>query len=330
MEKRPTQVPRKKRAGQTAVRARPGRSAIAKPPSPRRPAGGGDSGGARAAKVQFTHTERVVYPEAGYTKGDVLEFYLKVADKLLPHLRDRPITLERLPDGVKEGAPHFWQKNTPSYYPRWIPRVKLPTTEAGKSVEYALVNGVESLLYLVNQNVLTFHVWMSRQREPDRPDYVLFDIDPHQSTFANAVKVAKALHELLDAEGVENFVKTSGKSGLHVLTPWDGDFESSRAWAERIADRVAGELPKIATTERTIAKRGSRVYVDAMQNAKGKHAVPPYVLRATPAATASMPLEWKELTPTLTPKKFDLKSALARITKQPRDPLASLTGAPRN
>jgi bifunctional non-homologous end joining protein LigD len=285
----------------------------------------GRAGQASSRDVKFTNTDRVVYPEAGYTKGDVLEFYLKVAPKLLPHLRDRPMTLERLPEGVREGAPHFWQKNTPAYYPRWIPRVKLPTLE-GKPVDYLLVNDVESLLYLVNQNVLTFHTWMSRISDPDRPDYVLFDIDPHQSTFANAVKVSKVLHAMLDDEGVDNFIKTSGKSGLHVLVPWDGTFDESRAWAEELADRVARELPRIATTERTIAKRGSRVYVDAMQNAKGKHVVPPYVLRAAPAATVSMPLAWKELTPTLTPKKFELRAAQQRITRQKNDPLAALAG----
>src|SRR5689334_25187317 len=104
------------------------------------------------SKVKFTHTDRVVFPEAGYTKGDVIEFYLRVADKLLPHLRDRPVTLERLPEGVKEGSPHFWQKNTPTYYPKWIPRAKLPTLE-DKPVDYAIVNDLESLMYLVNQNV---------------------------------------------------------------------------------------------------------------------------------------------------------------------------------
>jgi bifunctional non-homologous end joining protein LigD len=277
--------------------------------------------------VRFSSTDRVVFPEARYTKGDVIQFYDAVADKLLPHLRDRPITVERLPEGVAEGAPRFWQKNTPSYYPSWIPRVRMPT-ETGKPVDYALVNDRHTLLYLVNQNVLTFHVWMSRVKTADTPDFVLFDIDPHQSTFANAVKVAKALHALLDEQGVENFIKTSGKSGLHVMTPWktrQGEYEQARTWAAAIAQRVANELPDIATTERSIKSRGNRVYVDAMQNAKGKHAVPPYVLRTTPTATVSMPLEWRELNAKLTPAKFTMPVALKRIAKQGKDPLIVLT-----
>jgi bifunctional non-homologous end joining protein LigD len=276
--------------------------------------------------VNFTHVDRVVFPDAKLTKGDVLEYYAAVADKLLPQLRDRPITLERMPEGF--GGQIFWQKNSPAYYPKWIPRVKLPT-EKGTKVDYALVNDLRTLLYLVNQNTITFHTWFSRVKKSDVPDFVLFDIDPHQSTFPNAVKVAKTLHEILDDEGVENFIKTSGKSGLHVLIPWGakrGDFEKARGYAETIANRVAGELPKIATTQRSISARGARVYVDAMQNAKGKHAVPPYVLRATQGATASMPLKWNELTAKLSPRQFDLKTAMMRIGRMKSDPLKVLTG----
>src|SRR5439155_24974164 len=137
----------------------------------------------------------------------------------LPHLHARPATLERLPDGIGSGKPHFWQKNTPSQYPDWIPRIDLPSG-AGKSVQYVLVNNEETLLYLVNQGTLTFHVWFSRVKDLDRPDFVLFDLDPSQASFQDAVAVARQLHEFLQEEDVEAFVKTSGKSGLHVQVPW--------------------------------------------------------------------------------------------------------------
>ena len=287
----------------------------------------------KSTDVKFTHLDRIVFPASKITKGDVIEYYAKVADKLLPHLRDRPVTLERFPEGIGEKAPRFWQKNTPEYYPKWIKRVALPT-EKGTKVSYTLVNDLQTLLYLANQNVLTFHVWFSRVQKPDVPDFVLFDIDPHQSTFANAIKVAVELHALLDKEEkIENFIKTSGKTGLHVLTPWNakkGGYEEARSWAAEVAQRVADRLPRIATTERSIDRRGNRVYVDAMQNAKGKHSVAPYSLRATPNATVSMPLKWSEVTAKLSPEKFDLKSALQRIVKEKSDPLISLTGnAPR-
>jgi bifunctional non-homologous end joining protein LigD len=293
-----------------------------------------ERGAGSARDVQFTNLNRVVFPASGYTKGDVLEYYAAVAELLLPHLRDRPVTLERLPEGVGEKAPRFWQKNTPAYYPKFIPRVNFPTADDGKPVHYAIVNDLRSLLYLANQNVLTFHTWLSRAKSPDNPDFVLFDIDPHQSTFPNAVKVAKALHEILEEAGVDNFVKTSGKSGLHVLAPWPvparpkppATYDASRAWAIEIADRVAREMPQIATTERRIEKRGDRVYVDAMQNGRGKHVVPPYVLRPTPRGTVSMPLKWRELTAKLTPDQFDLKSATKRLAKWSEDPMSALTG----
>jgi len=140
--------------------------------------------------VTFSHTDKVLFPDTGITKGDVLDFYRRIAKWLLPFLRDRPVTLERLPDGLgASGKAHFWQKNTPGYYPDWIPRIDLPS-ERGKSVHYALVNDLNTLLYLVNQGTLTFHVWFSRIHDLDRPDCVLFDLDPGQASFQDAVTVA--------------------------------------------------------------------------------------------------------------------------------------------
>ena len=243
-----------------------------------------------------------MYPEAGLTKKDVFAYYRKIAGHLLPFLKDRPVTLERLPDGLAEGSPHFWQKDTPASYPGWIPRIELET-ERGKAVHYALVNDEPTLLYLVNQGTLTFHVWASRVADLDRPDFVLFDLDPGKAAFADVVAVARAIKASLDELGVESFVKTSGKTGLHVLTPWtrEGGFDEARAWALELAEKVAEGMPERATVEIRKAKRGDRVYIDVLQNARGHHAVPPYVLRAVPGATISTPLDWKEVTDRLDP-----------------------------
>ena len=195
-------------------------------PPPRRPPRPARAGTARPRRRSSSPTPTASsIPEAGLTKADVFAYYEKVADRLLPFLKDRPITLERLPDGLAEKAPHFWQKDTPDYYPDWIPRIELET-ERGKTVHYALVNDEPTLLYLVNQGTLTFHVWASRTKDLDRPDFVLFDLDPGKASFADVVAVARAIKATLDEEGVESFVKTSGKTGLHVLTPWtrDGGF----------------------------------------------------------------------------------------------------------
>ena len=312
------------------MKAKPARKSAAKkqakPVPPRR---SGRRLSLRASpRVELSNLDKVMFPAKGYTKGDVLAYYEKIAPKLLPHLRDRPITLQRLPSGLAgPKAPHFWQKNTPEYYPDWIPRVNLPT-ERGDDVNYALVNDLDALLYLVNHGTLTFHVWFSRVETLDQPDFVLFDLDPSEATFKEAVSVAKRLREIFDERKVPSFPKTSGKTGIHVLTPWPqkGGYDEARAWAMEIAQQVERDLPKIATVERSKDQRKGRLYLDVMQNVKGHHAVPPYVLRATEDATVSTPLAWDEVNGRLDPKRFDIKSGLARFAKQRKDPIASLAG----
>ena len=279
-----------------------------------------------AGTVAFTHTDKVLFPDAGITKADVLAFYERIAPRLLPYLRDRPVTLERLPDGLGDkDRPHFWQKDTPAYYPDWIPRVELPT-ERGKPVHYVLVNDRQTLLYLVNQGTLTFHPWLSRIQDLDRPDFVLFDLDPGEAAFADVAAVARHLHDLLTGERRKAYVKTSGKSGLHVLVPWsaEGGFDAARTWAQGVAEQVVAALPEQATVETRKARRGTRVYVDTLQNARGHHAAPPYVLRAVPAATVSTPLQWSEVTADLDPARYNLTTIFRRLARQKQDPFAPL------
>lgn len=277
-------------------------------------------------ELEFTSTDRVMFPEVGLTKGDLLDYYDRIADRLLPHLCNRPMTLERLPEGLAgEKAAHFWQKNTPDYYPDWIPRVTLETTD-GKDVDYVLVNDRPTLLWLVNQGTITFHPWMSRIEDLNRPDYVLFDLDPGEREFSDVVAVARSLHDRLEAGDCRSWVKTSGKSGLHVLVSWRGrsgkkrgDYDAARIWAMEVASAVAGELPEVATTERSIEEREGRLYIDVLQNIRGHHAVPPYVVRATAEATVSTPLRWEELSPSLDPTKYTVKSIFRRLGQLDED-----------
>jgi bifunctional non-homologous end joining protein LigD len=279
----------------------------------------------RPDAIELTNGDRVWFPKDGITKGDVYRYYEAVADRLIPFLRDRPVTLERLPGGIGPGQPHFWQKHTPEHYPKWIPRVDFPT-ERGRSVDYVLVNDERTLLYLVNQGTLTFHPWLSRVSDPDRPDFVLFDLDPGGATFGDAITVAKEIHRVLGEEGLAGVPKTSGKSGLHVLVAWarKGGFDEAREWARLLAERLAEGLPNLATVEIRKAKRGKRVYVDTLQNAKGHHAVPPYVVRPVAEAPVSMPLNWDELTARLRPDQFTIRTALRRLSRQKSDPMAPL------
>jgi bifunctional non-homologous end joining protein LigD len=281
--------------------------------TPIRPVAAPDSPDPPPARVPFTHQDKIMFPDAGFTKGDILMFYQRIAPWLLPELQDRPATLERLPDGLE--GPRFWQKNLPSSTPSWIPRIQIPT-ETGKTVSYVLVNNEQTLLYLVNQGALTFHTWLSRVEDLGHPDFVLFDLDPGSAAFAGVVKTAKLIHGALEEQGREDaLLKTSGKSGLHIRVPWRdaGGFDEARAWAVSIAQRIAADHADMATMERTKAKREGRVYIDVMQNAKGLHIVPPYVLRAVPEATVSTPLDWSELTPKLNPKKFTIKTVFRRL-----------------
>ena len=283
------------------------------------------TGNRGAEVVEITNPDKVLYPDDGITKADVEAYYRAVAPRLLPFLKDRPATLERLPDGLGDGKPHFWQKNTPAAYPAWIPRVQLET-ERGKPVAYVLVNDLPTLLFLVNQGTLTFHPWLSRVGSFERPDFVLFDLDPGEAPFAAVMTVARRLHAVLEAEGREAVVKTSGKTGLHVLVRWRhrGGYDEARRWALGIAERVAAALPGTATVEIRKAKRGGRVYIDVLQNARGHHAVPPYVLRPVPGATVSTPLRWPELKSGLDPKRFTLRTVPSRLARMKEDPMARL------
>jgi len=298
-----------------------------------------DSGRRKARKIavsqakrsiEFTNEDKILFSELGITKGEVLRFYERIAELLIPHLRDRPMTLQRLPDGLRKGGPHFWQKNTPTYYPSWIPRIMIES-EDGEPVEYAIVNDAQTLLYMVNQGTLTFHPWLSRVESLDRPDFVLFDLDPGKAPFEDVITVAKTLHRELRRESIDSFVKTSGKTGLHVLVPWKarGGYDEAREWARGFAERIVELLPDSTTVERSKTKRRGRMYLDIMQNVRGHHVVPPYVLRAVPEATVSTPLRWSELSSGLHPGKYNIKTIFQRLARLSEDPFAPLVSTYR-
>lgn len=278
----------------------------------------------RSQVISLTHPDKVLYPEIGLTKQDVADYYRRVADVILPYLKNRPVTVERFPAGVGEKSPRFWQKNLPKEAPGWIPRISLPSEE-GKPVSYALINDVNTLIYFVNQNALSFHIYMSRVGSLEKPDFVLFDLDPDDRPFKDLVRVAKTLNQILDGKG---YLKTSGKRGLHVMAPWDKEagYDAAREWAVQIAKELIDQMPSAATMERSKAKRDGRIYVDVMQNALGHHFVAPYSLRATESASASTPLEWGELKTTTNPSRYTAKTIPKRIATT-GDPMSKLLDA---
>ncbi len=280
--------------------------------------------------VAFTNLDKVFWPGAGFTKGDLVDYYEAIAPWLLPWLEDRPLVLTRYPDGIDGKS--FYQKDAPAWTPDWIRTVAIPSEGAGKEIRYFVADDVETLLYLANLGTIPLHVWHSRVGSLDRPDWCLLDLDPKEAPFAWVVEVARHLHRLCDEIGLPHYVKTSGSTGLHVLIPLGGamDYDQSRTLGELLARLTVEALPDRATVERVVRRRGGKVYVDFLQNRAGQLMAAPFSARARPGATVSAPLRWKEAGPGLDLADYTIRSVPRRMRALKNgDPLAPvLTGAP--
>lgn len=245
-------------------------------------------------QVSVTSLDRIYWPDEKLTKFDLLCFYLKVADYLVPYLKDRPAILQRWPRGIK--APMFFQQDLESA-PEFI-KTKRLTNQEGRDLDYAVFSTTASLLHFVNLGNIEQHPWHSTVQHLDKPDWIAIDLDPKSAPWENVLQVALVVKDVADEIGLEVFPKTSGSSGLHVyipLKPKNG-YEQVAEFARLLAVEVARRAPSIATVERTIAKRKStQVYVDWMQNARGKSLASVFTARAKPGATVSMPLTWKQV-----------------------------------
>ncbi|MFV2000607.1 MAG: DNA ligase D [Acidimicrobiia bacterium] len=267
-----------------------------------------------------TNTEKIFWPGEGFTKGDLLAYYAKVSDHLLPYLIDRPIVLDRYPDGIDGKA--FFQKNAPHHTPRWV-RTQWIGESDTKGNRYFICDDAETLRYIINSATIPIHLWASRVTSEDNPDWCILDLDPKEANFSSVVVVANAIRELCDRMGLPSYPKTSGKSGLHVLIPMGRRFsyEQQKLLGEVVARIVESQLPDIATTIRLRGQRGGRVYIDFLQNGKGKLLVSPYSVRPVPGATVSAPLRWSEVTAALDVSRFTIRSMPRRIAALRDDPL---------
>ncbi|MFN2627396.1 MAG: DNA ligase D [Gaiellaceae bacterium] len=271
-----------------------------------------------AKELRLSNLDKLFWPEEGITKGDLIEFYRAVAPVLVPHLRDRPFTMRRYPDGWQ--GKHFFQKDAPSHMPEWIPKVPVlvstrDRSRAKKWVSFPLVNEEVALLWMVNMGCIDMNPWYSRVDKPDRPDFVLFDLDPSPDVgFAETVAVALLVKDALDALGLESFAKTSGSEGIHVLVPLERrhTYEQSREFSEIIAGAIARTNRGLATTEWTKAKRRG-VLIDSNQNGEGKTIASVYSVRPNPGAPVSTPLRWEEVNERLDPAAFTMDAVLERV-----------------
>jgi bifunctional non-homologous end joining protein LigD len=270
-----------------------------------------------APEVRLSSADRVLFPEDGITKGDLFAYYERVGSTLVPHLRDRPFTMKRYRGGIAGDG--FFQKQAPKGMPAWISTRRFtthPRDGGAREVDFPLVDSVDALLWMVQMHCIDMNAWYSRVDRPDRPDYVVFDLDPPDGPdgFAQAIEVAHLIRGLLEQLELPGYVKTSGSDGIHVLAPIQrrATFEQTYAFAEAASRLLEARHPGLVTTEWLKRKR-SGVLVDHRQNGWGKTIASVYSVRPKPGAPVSTPLRWEELTADVRPQDFTMAAALDRV-----------------
>ena len=266
-------------------------------------------------QVSVTSLERVYWPDEGLTKFDLLCYYLRVSEQILPFLKDRPAILQRWPRGIK--APMFFQQDLESA-PLFIKTVRL-TNQEGRELDYAVYTTTASLLHFVNLGSIEQHPWHSTIKRLSKPDWIAIDLDPKQAPWQNVLEVALVVKDVCEEVGLKAFPKTSGSSGIHVYLPLEpkNEYEKVAEFARLIASEVASRAPRKATVERSLAKRKTdQVYVDFMQNARGKSLASVLTVRAKPKATVSMPLTWDQISRGVKISDFTLQNVPALISKK--------------
>jgi len=271
--------------------------------------------------IAFSNLNKIYWPAEKYTKGDLIEYYRAVSKWLLPYLANRPVVLTRFPDGIDGKS--FYQKDAPVFAPEWMRTVPIWSEETQREIRYFVCDDEESLLYLANMGSIPLHIWASRAGSLELPDWCVIDLDPKEAPFSDVIRTALVLHRVCESVGLPNYVKTTGKTGLHILLPLGRQctYEQSRMLGELLARCVLRELNDIATITRHVTKRGDKVYLDYLQNRHGQTIVAPFSVRPLPGATVSMPLVWDEVNDLLDPKAFTIKNALERMEQLGADPV---------
>jgi len=271
--------------------------------------------------IACTNTDRVMFPETGITKAELIAYYHFISDHMLPELVGRPISVERYTKGIDRGG--FFQKHYQKHYPDWLDKAELGTKTR---VVYPIIDSTAGLVYLANQGSIAFHVWTSRRETAEYPDQIVFDLDPPDGRFDLVRKTALILRELFEQLGLPAFVKTTGSKGLHVIAPTDGraSYSEVAALCNRIAKLLCARHDDIMTTEFYKKDRKGRLFLDTMRNALGATLIAAYSVRGRPGAPLSMPIEWDEVEdPAMTPNGFKLRDIRARLDRR-SDPWAKL------
>jgi bifunctional non-homologous end joining protein LigD len=264
-------------------------------------------------KVDLSNADKVLFPEKGYTEGDLAEYYQIAAPFMIPHLTGRPISMQRFPNGVDKAG--FYAKEAPDYFPDWIDRATVEVLETGETQPQVVVNNPETLVYLADQACITPHTWLSRVDHLHNPDKLIFDLDPPES-FESARAAARSLRTLLDELGLVAYIMATGGRGLHIGVPLDGrdDFDFARDFARSLSDVLAAREPDRLTTETRKKARRGRLFLDYLRNAYGQTSVPPFAVRARSNATIATPLWWDELDdPDLNSQSYTMENIRRRL-----------------
>lgn len=293
-------------------------------------------------RIEISNPDKLLFPADGITKAHLVDYYQRIAETMLPHIRDRPVTMHRFPDGIVEEG--FFQKQISDYFPDWLDRVTV--RKEGGTVTHALCNDAAALAYLANQAALELHVWTSRTRRLANPDLMVIDLDPADDDFAPVRAAAREIGRLLEELGLAAFVQTTGSRGLHIVTPLDGKagYKAVYDFANDLAQFLVSRRLEGATTERRKQKRGGRLLVDVGRNLHGQTFVAPYSLRARPGAPIATPVDWDELG-RIDSRSYNIRNIFRRLgrkndpwkgmqqesrsLKEPRKRLDSLMGRSR-
>jgi bifunctional non-homologous end joining protein LigD len=274
--------------------------------------------------VELSRLDKLFFPDDGISKGDLIGYYRVIAPRIIPYLRDRPLVMARYPDGITGHG--VVQKNVSRHFPGWVSRAEVG--KQGGAVCHVVGDKPATLVYLANQGCIELHVFLSRLSALDRPDQLVFDLDPpDEGHFAGACRHALGLRELLEDQlGLPTYVKTTGGKGLHVHVPLrpEEDFDAVRGFARDVARMLASRSPDELTVEQRKERRGDRLYLDVMRNAYAQTVIAPYAVRARRGAPVATPLRWEELSGGISPRQFTMRTIATRLT-EPGDPWAGMT-----
>lgn len=247
-------------------------------------------------EVKLSNLNKVFYPKTGFTKGQVLDYYLRIAPVMLPHLKDRPLTMKRYPNGVD--APFFYEKKCPAFRPDWVKTVSVFSKHNDDDIDFCVVNDAATLMWAVNLADLEFHTLLAKGREADSPTMIVFDLDPGEpAALLECCRVGRWLHAVLEKIGLQSFAKTSGSKGLQVYVPLNSGatYEETGSFAKRLAEGLEEQNPELVVAKMNKSLRGGKVFVDWSQNSRHKTTVCVYSLRARERPTVSTPVTWDEV-----------------------------------